>query len=84
MAQKFMFDPVNIKNIKYTVNDVVEVLKMSPDIHSKVLSLIPEHKNGATILREVLANDWKFELTEPDVQEILQLIGLARRRPRGL
>jgi hypothetical protein len=84
MAQKCMFDPVNIKNIKYTVSDFIKVLKISPDIHSKFLSLIPEHKNGPTILREVLTSDWKFELTEPDLQEILQLLGLARRRPRGL
>ncbi len=84
MAQKCMLDPVNIKNIKYTVGDFIKVLKISPDIHSKFLSLIPKRKNGPTILKEILANDWKFELTEQDLQEVLQLFGLARRRPRGL
>jgi len=84
MAQKCMFDPVNIKNINYTVSDFIKVLKISPDIHSKFLSLIPKRENGPTILREVLTSDWKFELTEPDLQEILQLLGLARRRPRDL
>ena len=77
MAQKCMFDPVNINKIDYQISDLVKVLHITPDLYSKFMSLVPERKNGAAILKEILAHDWKFEFGEPELQEIEHLLGLS-------
>jgi hypothetical protein len=77
MAQKCMFDPVNINKIKYHIADFIKILKITPDLYSRFISLVPERKNGPAILREILANDWKFEFGEAELLEIQQLLGLS-------
>jgi len=77
MAQKCMFDPVSIHKIKYQIADYIKVLRITPDLYSRFISLVPERKNGPAILREILANDWRFEFGDAELLEIQQLLGLS-------
>jgi hypothetical protein len=77
MAQKCMFDPVNINKIKYQIADYIKVLRITPDLYSRFISLVPERINGPAILKEILANDWKFEFGEAELREVQDLLGLT-------
>jgi len=76
MAQKCMFDPVNINKINYQIADLIKVLHITPDLYSRFMSLVPERKNGPAILKEILTHDWKFEFGEPELREVQHLLGL--------
>ena len=52
-------------------------LGITPDLYSRFISLVPERKNGPAILREILANDWKFEFSEMELRDIQLLLGLS-------
>ena len=77
MAQKCMFDPVNISKIKYHITDLIKILQITPDLYRRFMSPVPERKNGRAILIDVLANDWKFEFGEPELLEVQRLLGLS-------
>lgn len=77
MAQKCMFDPVNINKIKLQIVDLIRVLHITPDLYSRFISLVPERKNGPAILKEILAVDWKFEFGEAELREVQDLLGLS-------
>lgn len=77
MAQKCMFDPVSINKIKYQIADFIKVLRITPDLYSRFISLVPKRKNGPAILREILANNWKFEFGEAELREVQELLGLS-------
>jgi hypothetical protein len=77
MAQKCMFDPMNISKIKYQIADYIKVLRITPDLYSRFMALVPERRNGPAILRNILANDWKFEFGDAELREIQELLSLS-------
>ena len=77
MAQKCMFDPVNINKIKYQIADLIKVLQITPDLYSRFLSFVPDRKKGPAILKRILADDWKFEFSEMELRDIQLLLGLS-------
>jgi DNA-directed RNA polymerase subunit RPC12/RpoP len=77
MAQKCMFDPVHIDKIKYRIADLIKVLRITPDLYSRFISLLPERTQGASILERILADDWKFEFGETELRDVQHLLGLS-------
>jgi len=77
MAQKCMFDPVHINKIKYHITDFIKVLRITPDLYSRFISLVPERTKGSAILERILADDWKFEFDETELRDIRHLLGLS-------
>jgi hypothetical protein len=41
------------------------------------MALVPERRNGPAILRNILANDWKFEFGDAELREIQELLSLS-------
>jgi hypothetical protein len=77
MAQKCMFDPVNISKIKYQSADYIKILRITPNLYSRFISLVPERRNGPAILRNILANAWKFEFGDAELREVQGFLGLS-------
>jgi hypothetical protein len=72
-----MFDPVNIDKIKYQIADLIKVLRITPDLYSRFISLLPDRKKGAAILKRILTDDWKFGFSETELQDVQHLLGLS-------
>ncbi len=78
MAQKCMFDPVSIRNIKYGIADLIKVFTVSPDIPARFFSLLPDREGGRALLGRILKDEWAFEFTDEELGRTAALLGLDR------
>ncbi len=72
MPQKCMFDPINIKNTSFKLEELERMYKITPEIYKKFIENI-EFENGRVIFEKILENDWNLKL---ESEKILDYLGI--------
>jgi hypothetical protein len=76
MAQKCMFDPVDIQNMTYSLKDLTKVYNITPNLHKRYFEKLPNASKGKGVLKSMLTDEWKFQFDETEFREFGQAIGL--------
>ncbi len=76
MAQKCMATPTNIDKMDYSIDDLIKVYQVTPKIHKRFISLIDGKEDGASVLKEILVEDWDFEVDDESLKELGELLGI--------
>lgn len=75
MAQKCMATPQNIETIKYKLEYLAEVYEYTPDFYRRFIQEL-QVENGADILKEILIEDWQFEIEEDAFHHVARQLGV--------
>ena len=75
MAQKCMATPQNIETIKYKLEYLAEVYEYTPDFYRRFIQEL-QVENGADILKEILIEDWQFEIEEDAFHRVARQLGV--------
>lgn len=76
MAQKCMATPRAIEKAKYSLSDLAVVYKHTPDIYQRLLGVFPDRARAVPRLKELLRQEWKFELEDEPLEAIRERLGL--------
>lgn len=76
MAQKCMATPTNIDKMNYEIDDLIHVYDVTPKIYKRFISKIEESENGLDILKEILVNNWNFDVDNRSLEKIANLLGI--------
>jgi hypothetical protein len=77
MPQKCMATPLPLDKVKYSLMDLKIVYDHTPDIYRQFLNVFPNHDQGASKLKELLQDEWKFEVEEEPLEAIRTRLGLS-------
>ncbi len=76
MAQKCMFDPINIDDIKYSEEGLLKMYRISPDLYKRFIEILPDKEKGRKEFKRVLSSDWQLDPDEGALREFEELLGL--------
>jgi len=76
MAQKCMATPTDIEKMSYDIDDLIKVYQVTPKIHKRFISQIDGKEDGASVLKEILVEDWDFEVDDESLEELGELLGI--------
>ena len=76
MPQKCMAKPMPLEKSKYSLMDLMTVYEYTPDLYRRFIEALPNRKQGISRLKEILKEDWLFDLEEEPLQEIQRQLGL--------
>ncbi len=59
MAQKCMFKPQNIENVKYSSDKLLKQFEITPDIYKQLIKSVSNNKDFSSVLKNLLI-EWKI------------------------
>ncbi|MGM0442387.1 MAG: hypothetical protein ACQEQC_08220 [Elusimicrobiota bacterium] len=76
MSQKCMFDPIQIDDIKYNIDGLLKMYRISPDLYKRFIEILPNSDRGKETLKTILKEHWKLEPEAEKITEMESLLGL--------
>ena len=77
MPQKCMATPLPLEKSKHTLADLAVVYDHTPDIYRRLIVRLPGRQRAVPYLKELLQEEWLFELEEKPLAAIISRLGLA-------
>jgi len=77
MAQKCMATPRHIDQAKYSLMDLMTVYEHTPDIYRRFITLLSNREQAKSFLRNLLEQQWKFELESEPMTAIEKRLGIV-------
>ncbi len=76
MPQKCMATPRDIADIDISIEGLVHMYQVTPDIYRRFIGMLPHTEDGKQLLREMLEDDWKLSVDDEVLEKISTLLGL--------
>jgi hypothetical protein len=77
MPQKCMATPRTLDKARYSLMDLLVVYDHTPDIYKRLLSVFPDRERAVPHLKELLQEEWEFELEDEPLEGIRERLGLS-------
>ncbi len=76
MPQKCMATPTDIEKMNYGLDDLIYMYDVTPDIYKRMISKFEDVEKLLPILRDILEEDWMFDVEEEKLKEVGELLGI--------
>ncbi|MBS3772863.1 MAG: hypothetical protein KGY55_01530 [Candidatus Thermoplasmatota archaeon] len=76
MPQKCMATPRDIADIDTSVEGLVHMYRVTPDIYRRFIGMLPHEDEGRQMVREMLEDDWNLSVDDEVLEEMSTLLGL--------
>lgn len=77
MAQKCMATPTDIEKMNYRLEDLIYVYQVTPSVYQKMIGEFYDGGDGLDLLKNILEDEWDFEVKTEDLERVGELLGLA-------
>lgn len=77
MPQKCMATPTDIEKMNYDIDDIIYMYDVTLDIYKRIISKFEEGEKLLPILKEILEDEWKLQVSDEKLKEVGELLGIT-------